>query len=86
MHAPAAMCEAPYACHAPIPCHSHLYFGPRGWAWWWLEECCWLTSVVTCHHVVSNVEAQFEVPGTVAQVYLVLKDVHAVVHVLVAAQ
>ena len=47
---------------------------------------CWLTGIVSCHHVVSDVEAQLEVPGTVAQVYLVLKDVHAVVHVLVAAQ
>ena len=46
---------------------------------------CWLTSIVTRHHVVSDVEAQLEVPGTVTQVYLVLQDVHAVVHVLVAA-
>ena len=49
-------------------------------------ECCWLTGVVSRHCVVSKVEAQLEVPGTVAQVYLVLQDVHAVVHMLVAAQ
>ena len=48
--------------------------------------CYWLTSVIPRHHVVSDIEAQLEVPGTVAQVYLVLQDVHAVVHVLVAAQ
>ena len=94
MHAPAAMCEPPHTWYGyPHPataivvvCTNRLGLMVAGWAWWWMGKCCWLTSVVTCHHVVSNVEAQLEVPGTVAQVYLVLQDVHAVVHMLVAAQ
>ena len=50
------------------------------------SDCCWRTGIVSRYHVVSKVEAQLEVPGTVTQVYLVLQDVHAVVHMLVAAQ